>query len=242
MYRESGFSAGRPFSASKSASSPSAKTLCAILSDPKIFKVRQIITILFCIISLLSYSQDTTYLKVHFLYGSKPLKKYKDTEQKWFGGILGGHVGMEGDTNRIVNFLPSGKFHWFAKKDNRHSTYAVHSVDNFYAILGGNPDSVKKAIVYIPVTRQQKHKFDSIATVYLNQTPYDYALVGMRCGAAAYDILGQLDILTNYSYSKTYRKIFYPKKLRKRLFKKANEYGWTIVRQDGSIKRKWEQD
>ena len=183
-----------------------------------------------------------TYLKVHFLYGSKPLKKYKDTEQKWFGGVLGGHVGIEGDSDKIVNFLPNGKFHWFAKKDNRHSTYAVHSINNFYAILGGNPDSVKKAIVYIPVTRQQKQKFDSITKVYLKQTPYDYALFGMRCGAAAYDILGQVDVLINYRYGKTYKKIFYPKKLRKRLFKKAIENGWTIVRREGSIKRKWEQD
>jgi hypothetical protein len=64
----------------------------------------------------------------------------------------------------------------------------------------------------------------------------------MRCGAAAYDILGQLDVLTSYSYRKTYRKIFYPKKLRKRLFKKAKEYAWKVVRQDSSIKRKWEKD
>jgi hypothetical protein len=204
--------------------------------------MRQKITILFSFISFLSYSQDTTYLKVHFLYGSKPVKEFKDTEQKWFGGIMGGHVGIEGDSNSVVNFLPKGKFHWVAKNNNRHSTYAVHSVDNFYAILGGNPDSVKKAIVYIPVTPIQKQQFDSIATVYFKQTPYDYALLGMRCGAAAHDILGQLDILTNYSYSKTYKKIFYPKKLRKRLFKKAAENGWTIVRQDGSIKRKWESD
>ena len=210
--------------------------------NPINFNVRLITTIFFCLIYLLSYSQDTLYLKVHFLYGSKPLKKYKDTEQKWFGGILGGHVGIEGDSDRIVNFLPSGKFHWFAKMGNRHSTYAVHSAGNFYAILGGNPDSVKKAIVYIPVTRQQKEKFDSVTNAFLKQTPYDYALFGMRCGAAAYDILGQLNIMTNYSYGKTYKKIFYPKKLRKRLFKKAIENGWTIVRQEGSSKRKWEQD
>ena len=209
---------------------------------PIICKVRLIITTLFCIISFLSYAQDTIYIKVHFLYGSKPLKKYKDTEQKWFGGILGGHVGIEGDSGQIVNFVPSGKFHWFAKKNNKHSRYAIHSSDNFYAIMGGNPDSVKKAIVYIPVTRRQKQEFDSITTLYLKQTPYDYALFGMRCGAAAYDILGQLGILTNYPYRKTYRKIFYPKKLRKRLFKKAMENNWTIVKQDGSCKRKWEQD
>ena len=195
-----------------------------------------------CFICRAAYSQDTTFIKVHFLYGSKPLKKYKDTEQKWFGGVLGGHAGIEGDEDKVINFLPSGKFHWFAKKGNKHSAYAVHTVSSFYAILGGSPDNVKKAIVHIPVTKQQKQKFDSIAAAYVTQTPYDYAFIGMRCGAATYDILGQLNILPAYNYGKTYRKIFYPKKLRRRLFKKATENGWLIVKQPGSPRRKWEKD
>jgi hypothetical protein len=202
--------------------------------------VRLIFISIFCLSFFKTFSQDS--LKVHFLYGSKPLKKYKNTEQKWFGGILGGHVGIEGDSGRILNFLPSGQFRWFAKKNNRHSTYSVHSVNSFYSILGGDGDSVKKTIVYIPISIQQKQRFDSIASLYLKKTPYDYALFGMRCGAASYEILGQLDILPTYSYNKTYRKIFYPKKLRKRLLKKANENGWVIIRREGSSKRKWEQD
>jgi hypothetical protein len=204
--------------------------------------VKDILTILLCFISTLCYSQETAYLKIHFLYGSKPLKQYKDTEQKWFGGILGGHAGIEGDNDKVVSFLPSGKFHLIAKKDNRHSVFALHSVNNFYAVLGGNADSVKKVIINIPVTLQQKQRFDSITTAYLRQPPYDYALLGMRCGAAAYDILAQLEILPRYSYGKTYRKIFYPKKLRKRLFQQAATNNWTIERHDGSNKRKWEQD
>jgi hypothetical protein len=204
--------------------------------------MRQRIFILFSFISTLCYGQDTTYLKVHFLYGSKPLKKYQGTEKKWFGGVLGGHVGIEGDSDKILNFLPSGRFHWFAKNDVRNSTYMVHSADQFYAILGSNQEGVKKAIVYIPISQTQKEKFDSLSTAYLKQTPYDYALMGMRCGAAAYDILAQLNILKNYSYRKTFKKIFYPKKLRKRLFRKALEKGWTIIGQEGSTKRKWEKD
>jgi hypothetical protein len=205
--------------------------------------VRQIITtFIFCVAFFLSYSQDTPFLKVHFLYGSKPLKKYKDTERKWFGGVLGGHVGIEGDSGKILNFLRKGKVHWFAKKDNKHSVYREHAVSSFYAIFRYNPDSVKKAIVYIPVTLQQKQRFDSIAIAYLKQTPYDYAFFGMRCGAAAYDILGQLAILPKYSHCKTYKKIFYPKKLRKRLLKKAKENHWKVERQEGSMKRKWERD
>ncbi|WP_460553299.1 hypothetical protein [Ferruginibacter profundus] len=204
--------------------------------------MQKILLLIFCLLAQQMFAQDSCFLKVHFLYGSKPLKAWRATEQKWFGGILGGHVGIEGDSNRIVNFLPSGKFHWFAKNNNRHSHYAIHSQNDFYGILGGNPDSVKRTIVYIPVSRQQKQSFDSIAAVYIKQTPYDYALAGMRCGAAAYEILAQLNILPAYSYSKTYRKILYPKKLRKRLFKKARANGWTMLQYNGSSTRKWEKD
>lgn len=204
--------------------------------------MKQILILLFCTSALLAHAQDSIFLKVHFLYGSKPLKKYKASEQKWFGGILGGHAGVECDSNRVLNFLPSGKFHLFSKKKNKHSTYAIHTIDNFYAILGGNPNEIKKAIVYIPITKLQKQKFDSITTLYLKQTPYDYALFGMRCGAATYEILGQLNILPGFSYAKTSRKILFPRKLRKRLFKKAAENNWQIFRQEGSEKRKWEHD
>ena len=189
-----------------------------------------------------SFSQDMTFIKVHFLYGSKPLNKYRYVEKKWFGGILGGHVGIERDSDKIVNFSHCGKFHLFSTNKNCHSKYTEHSVSNFYSIFGSNPDSVKKIIVYIPVSNKQKQRFDSIAASYLKQTPYDYAFFGMRCSAAAYDILAQLNILPAYSHNKTYLKIFYPEKLRKRLLKKATENGWKIIKEKGSCQRKWEKD
>lgn len=188
-----------------------------------------------------SFAQDSALLKVHFLYGSKPGKKYAASEPKWFGGKLGGHVGIELDSNQVLNFVPKGSFHVFAKKD-KHSSYAIHDTTSFYSILGRNADSVKKAVVYIPVSMAQKHQFDSLSAAYLQETPYDYALFGMRCGAAAYEILGQMDILPAHDHATTYLTIFYPKKLRKRLFKKAKEEGWAVVRSDGSTRRKWESD
>jgi len=186
--------------------------------------------------------QDTLFAKVHFLYGSRPLKKYKSTEPKWFGGMLGGHAGVELDSGQILNFVPAGKFHVFAKKQNRHSSFALHTPDAFYSILGGNAAEVKKRVFYIPISAKQKMIFDSLAAAYLRQTPYDYALFGMRCGAATYDILARLNILPLYSNSKTYKKIFYPRKLRKRLFKKAATHQWRIDRAEGSSTRKWEKD
>ena len=189
-----------------------------------------------------SFAQDTSYIKVHFLYGSKPQKQYRDSESKWFGGKLGGHAGIEVDSNRILNFLPEGKFHWFGSKTNKHSKYALHSEDEFYAILGGTGAEVKKAVVTIPVTVQQKQLLDSLSTAYLHQTPYDYALVGMRCGAATYEIIARLQLLKSHSLTTTTLKIPYPKKLRKRLFKQADKQGWKVERQEGSVKRIWEKD
>ncbi len=201
-----------------------------------------LLTFFISIIHLKVFAGDSLFIKVHFLYGSKPLPKFKATEHKWFGGILGGHAGVEADNGKILNFLPSGKFHVFASKKNKHSTYATHNQQGFYQILGGQPDSNKKAIFYIPVSFQQKQVFDSLTTQYLKQTPYDYALFGMRCGAATYDMLAQINVLPTYSYRKTYTKIFYPKKLRKRLFKLASANNWKVEQTEGTVKRKWEKD
>lgn len=199
--------------------------------------------ILACLfLSLIVFSQTSDSIKVHFLYGSKPKRAFKKTESKWFGGKSGGHVGIEGDNGKILNFLLKGKFHWFANSRNKHSTYDIHSYQSFYSVLGGDGVSSKKTIITIPVTNEQKELFNNISNNYLSNTPYDYAFVGMRCGAAAHDILGQLGIVKAYSYRKTYLKIFYPKKLRKKLLKTAKEKNWPVYQEEGTNNRKWERD
>ena len=197
--------------------------------------------LIFSFIHHSSFSQDSAWIKVHFLYGSKPIKLFKDTEKKCVGGVMGGHVGIESDRVRVINFSHQGSFHVFANDGKRHSKFSEHTCSKFYGIFGSHHDSVKKAIVFIPVSRQQKHQFDSISAAYLKQSPYDYALFGMRCGAASYEILAQLGILPDYSNSKTAMKIFYPKKLRTRLLQKAKENGWLVLQQQGSYKRIWEK-
>jgi hypothetical protein len=108
--------------------------------------------------------------------------------------------------------------------------------------MGGSPDSVKKLVVYIPISQQQKIQFDSITRIYLAETPYDYALLGMRCGAATYDILGQIGVLPHLGYRETFTKVAYPKILRKQLLQLAKENNWLVVRADGTKRRKWERD
>jgi hypothetical protein len=187
-------------------------------------------------------AQDSTTIKVLFLYGSKPKKAFKDVESEWFGGILGGHVGIQLDSTTVIDFMPSGPFHKFAHKTDFSSDFVTHDPNNFFTLFGSPTDSVKHMTVSIPISAAQKKEFDSIASAYLENTPYDYAFFGMRCGAAAYDILSQIDILKQYGHRRTYMKIFYPRKLRRRLVKQAKRKNWNIEQQEGAFRRKWERD
>lgn len=195
-----------------------------------------LLAVSFC---LKSFSQDS--IKVQFIYGSRPYKKYKATEKKWFGGMLGGHVGIEGDSAKFYSFEIHGKNKVFNGKPN-NSIYKIATADEFWNIMKTKEDSLKITTVILPLTAQQKQKFDSITQTYHKQVPYCYAVFGMRCGASTYDILAQLGLFPRYSRFKTIAKIFYPRRLRKRLLAKAEKNKWSIMRKEGTPKRKWERD
>src|SRR5690349_15487231 len=97
---------------------------------------------LVCIIDQWS-AQDSTFIRVHFLFGSRPARNFRHEEARYFGGVLGGHVGIEGDSNQVLNFVPSGKLHIIAKKKDRHSRYTIHSKEHFDEIFDTRHDSVK---------------------------------------------------------------------------------------------------
>ncbi len=197
-----------------------------------------ILLLLFCINHSFISAKDT--LKIHFLYGSVP--KNKDIDDKWFGGKLGGHVGLQLNNDDILNFLPKDGFHYIRKMKNFKSTFATHTFQEFYEILGGSADSNKKLIIEIPLTDQQSQKYKKIKDNYLKKTPYDYAFKGMRCGSSSYEILAQLGIVNRKSNKRTYLTIFYPKKLRKILIKKAKINNWKQTHQQGCYSRIWEKD
>jgi len=187
-------------------------------------------------------ANDSVYIRVHFLHGSKPKKKYRHIEDRWFGGVLGGHAGIEYEPNKIINFRPKGRFHILSKPGLINSRFSIEDTIAFYEILGGKSDSVKKTIITIKISAEQKARLDSIVKAYTEKCPYDYAFFGMRCGAAAYDILARTGIVYQYSFKKTWRKIFYPRKLRRRLeFEAANRH-FTVRKCKGSIRRIWEND
>lgn len=192
--------------------------------------------------NLLQAQQDKVFIKVHFLYGSKPKKEFRDSERKWFGGKLGGHVGIETSPDTIIDFGPSGKFHYISHRNNRHSHFTTHDTTNFWEIFGTEKEKVERMSVWIPITLAQKKILDSVAQEYLNHTPYDYAFIGMRCGAAAYNVLSKINIVNKRSRFGTYMRIFYPRKLRRKLMRKARKNGWKIQKVEGTVTRNWERD
>lgn len=189
-----------------------------------------------------SFSLDSLFvIKVHFLYGSKPKMKFKDSETRWFGGVHGGHVGIEVEKNQIFNFIPNGDFHIFNHERQRNSKFVFHDSIEFWKIFGV-VKNVKKASIIIPITKTQKQDLEKIVYEYSNKTPYDYAFFGMRCGAATYDLLSKIGILKKVSNNNLIFKVFYPKRLRKMLFKLSLKKKWVVLKKNGSTQRIWEKD
>lgn len=185
---------------------------------------------------------DTTYIKVHFLYGSKPKREFKETEHKWFGGIHGGHVGIEIDSNYVIDFGPAGKFHIFSHDSDRNSTFHDGSCNGFWRTFGSDSDQVKRMTIIIPINEYQRTRLDSLAKAYISNTPYDYAFFGMRCAAAACDVLARIGVMEQHSRCGTWRRNFYPKRFRHHLVRKARKEGWSIVKHEGCETRIWESD
>ncbi|MBX7094003.1 MAG: hypothetical protein K1X56_04730 [Flavobacteriales bacterium] len=184
-----------------------------------------------------SLQTDTLrFIKVHFLYGSKPAKGFKKTEKKLFGGLHGGHVTIEA-AGRNIGFNPVGSYHVFPHKKNKHGTFS-YDWSNFKRDTLG-----KKFLTFIiPVSAEQERIIDSLHSAYLKTTPYDYAMFGYRCASASWDILEEAGILEKKSKFWKTQVIFYPKRIRKRMIRMAAEENWIMVYKEGKKSRTWEKD
>lgn len=179
-------------------------------------------------------------IKVHFIYGSRPKASYD--EYKWFGGKHGGHVGIEIEKGKIFDFMPRGEFHYIHQEDNIQGGFQVKRASAFWDLFDDSASVQKTATVVIPIDSNQRRVLDSLVKAYSKKSPYDYAFWGMRCASAAYDVLAQMGIVEELPFNKMFRKIFYPKKLRKRLFKLAEDNNWRVIKRPGNHRRRWEKD
>lgn len=190
--------------------------------------------------SMLSPAKDSLSktVTIHFYYGSKPARGYKGSESKYFGGIHGGHVSLQIDST-IFSFVPAHfPVHIFAHKGKRQSAYVTESAAGFFRDTAG----CKFTSITFPVSDSQYTAIQKLKTGYLASTPYDYAFFGMRCAAAAYDVLGQAGIVKKRCNFANVFVNFYPKPMRKRLIKRAKKENLEMVQHGGRLSRRWEKD
>lgn len=193
------------------------------------------LTPILLLIPLLSVSQTDT-LVVEVIYGSKPLV---EGERHWFGGKLGGHIGLRIGKDSVMHFVPGGRV---AATNINSDTgrYLISNSKQFYRTF--RADTTKTCQIFIPVSSAQRQKLLTDSKSFLKEGPYPYAFFGMRCAAACYHLLSLADVTKDLSRSRMTWKFFYPRKLRKGLFKEAKSNGWIIKQTPGSTKRKWDHD
>jgi hypothetical protein len=188
---------------------------------------------LYSIAALCQHS--STLLRINFLYGSKPAKGHKQTEEKRFGGIKGGHVNIELN-GRVLDFAPRGRCHLFSMNKKPHGGFSINRQ------VWWDTLTEKSAYIEVPVTKQQADSLYKIFEQFASATPYDYAVFGHRCASATYHVLSRVGILRRKSTFGNVMGNFYPKLLRKKLFKWAAKHCYLIKKFTGSPQRKWEKD
>ena len=180
------------------------------------------------------FANDSTYtIKINFLYGSRPAKGYHQQESKLFGGIKGGHVNIEAG-GRVLDFTP-GNNPLFPHNKKPSGGFSINQ-----SVSWDGDDKWKTIIV--PVSKDQYLELQKIFDSVAARTPYDYAIFGMRCAAASYDVLSKIGLFKEYPNDKNVITHFYPKLLRKKVLKLAEDNNYTVISNDGRSSRKWESD
>lgn len=188
------------------------------------------------------FSQENFFATVHFIHGSKPKREFRGIEKKWLGGQVGGHVGIEVSPDRVVDFRPKGRVHFVARQRKIRGKYAIQSLQKFWRYHGTDPADLKRTSIQIPISLAQKNVLDSLAISFVENSPHDYAFLGMRCASTSYALLMQADILKKRSTVGLILKNFYPKKFRRQLEKLALKNNWAVQKTVGTDRRKWDKN
>lgn len=180
------------------------------------------------------------HIWVHFTHGSRPVAPYRGVEKKWHGGKWGGHVGVEVDSNVVIDFFPlSRRVHWVAHRRRPVGKFLLRSREGFWGYFGLPADSLERSSVRIPVTAQQQERLQTTARQWAERSPWDYAVFGMRCTSASYALLMEAGVVKRRSRWGVVASNFYPKLLRKKLVRRASREGWMVLHSRGGSRRIW---
>lgn len=201
-------------------------------------KLHLSVLFLFILATCTAQTDTSLVIRVNFLYGSKPLRAYKSSESKIFGGLHGGHVTIQtGDSD--YGFRRNKKHpHIFPHKNKPASVFTEKKLNG-----QSRYEADRKTVAFIiPVTHEQYNALQNMHADYCQSTPFDYAFFGMRCTSTTQEILGQIGVLKKRSRLGNIVTAFYPKMLRKRMFREARKHQYQTISTEGRPTRKWERD
>lgn len=203
-----------------------------------------------------AFGQTKDSIRVLIIYGSEPAAGYS-TEYKWFGGRPGGHVVLQTGRDRVLSFAPTVYHpicHIFPSRRpaDFRSSFTTKSVGAFWQTFNYTHtrkfcvDSLRQLVVSIPITSIQRKRLDSLSRAYLAHPPYDYAVVGMRCASATYEILAQVGVFGHPYTQHIWWHLLFPRDLRYELLKEARNggvaRGWRVYQTKGCAARNWDYD
>lgn len=154
------------------------------------------------------------------------------------GAMFGGHVVMQ-----VGDYMYSFAFNrWeFHLVPGKKKSIGAFDKEPATAWLWAHKDC-KVTYIDIPVTPEQYHYLENTYASYLEKCPYDYAFFGMRCAASCYKLLADAGVIHKAGYSKSIRRAFYPRPLRRKLVRWSHKHPYKVNIQQGSNTRRWEKD
>lgn len=176
-------------------------------------------------------------LIIHFIYGSKPKREFRDIEEKIPGGLLGGHIfiqtgeyyyGFESVNRKNIHLFPRKKFNSIYTKEHISSWSFSHKHEKMMSI----------ELTVVPGTL---NKIIAAVESYHQKTPYDYAVLGIRCASSTYQILSEAGFFAFASNLKSMILVPYPSILRNKVLRIATANNYIIKTQVGSSRRIWEK-
>jgi hypothetical protein len=179
-----------------------------------------------------------TSFRVHFVYGSRPKKEFRKTEEKVPGGLFGGHISIQsGEYVYGFESIDRKRIHIFQKR-KFNSIFTKEHPDKWLKV---NNDQ-KMLSIEVPVDNEKLVRLNRILEEFHRKTPYDYAVFGMRCGASTYQILCVIGIFPPASRFEAMLRIPYPGILRRKLLRIAGAKNFRIYNQAGKDTRIWAKD
>ena len=169
---------------------------------------------------------------IQITHGYFRKRKHKHVPKE-LGAWFGGHVMIQIE-NHYFGFIYQDikKIHIFPARQ-KNSTYQKMSIKEWNEFATNK----KRTAITIPCSAEEKQILLDYYNKNLKSPSCDYSFFGERCASSCYHLLKKIDKIKGGHY---FFNAFYPRQLRKKLIKEAQEKAYSISITPGPKDRIWE--